>query len=56
MRKTDVIMAIDGIIYDSKLRLDKNEHPGTTIQFCFERFEALKKQLLLERKYNGDRL
>jgi len=51
MKTTDVPTAIDGILYDAKLKIDNGHSPGNTFYFVQKRLSELKKQLLQEGIY-----
>lgn len=51
VRRTDIIMALDGMLYDIQQR--KETHTSVeTLSFLTERITHLKKTIILEKKYN----
>lgn len=51
LRKTNVVLALDGMIHDIGVRADAQSDYRETVVWMKERLERLRKRLLLEDRY-----
>lgn len=54
VRRIDIIMALDGILYDADKKKEYESAEGI-LEFTLERINNLKKRIELERKYNENK-